>query len=113
MVRPFLAAAVAFVFSLEPGTWWEYRESYTEHLGEVDSTSDDVTRFEVRGSHDRLFINQKGGADPSPGPVEMGEGWIRLGPWTGEDALPLPLALVDGRLVVAKVFTSRVGFETA
>jgi hypothetical protein len=23
--------------------------------------------------------------------VEAGEGWIRLTPWTGEDALPLPL----------------------
>ncbi len=88
-----LAALLQSPIPLEPGTWWEYRESYTEHLGEVDSTSDDLTRFEVRGSHDRLFVNQKGGADPSPGPVEIGEGWIRLGPWTGEDALPLPLAL--------------------
>src|SRR5262249_47739862 len=31
---------------LQPGTWWEYRESYTEHLaGGLDSTSDDTTRF--------------------------------------------------------------------
>jgi hypothetical protein len=36
-------------------------------------------------------VLQTGGADPSPGPVEAGEGWIRLTPWTGEDALPLPL----------------------
>lgn len=88
-----LAALLQSPIPLEPGTWWEYRESYTEHLGEVDSTSDEVTRFEVRGGRDGLFITQRGGADPSPGPVELGEGWIRLGPWTGEDALPLPLAL--------------------
>jgi hypothetical protein len=73
------------------GTVWEYRESYTEARGEVDSTTDDITRFEVRGSAERPYLLQTGGADPSPGPVEAGEGWIRLTPWTGEDALPLPL----------------------
>jgi len=76
---------------LARGTTWEYRESYTEVLGEVDSTTEEVTRFEVRGSPERPYISQSGGADPSPGPVEAGEGWIRLTPWTGEDALPLPL----------------------
>ena len=86
-----LAAAVAFVFSLEPGRSWEYRESYAEHVGGIDSITDETTRFEVRGSLEQPFIHQSGGADPGSGPVESGEGWIRLGPWTGEDALPLPL----------------------
>jgi hypothetical protein len=86
-----LAAAVVFVFSLEPGRSWEYRESYAEHVGGIDSITDETTRFEVRGSLERPFIHQSGGADPASGPVEVGEGWIRLGPWTGEDALPLPL----------------------
>lgn len=76
---------------LARGTVWEYRESYTEAQGEVDATTDAVTRFEVRGTASRPYINQTGGADPSPGPVEAGEGWIRLTPWTGEDALPVPL----------------------
>jgi hypothetical protein len=76
---------------LARGTYWEYRESYTEAQGEVDSTTDATTRFEVRGRVDRPYIHQEGGADPSPGPVEAGLGWIRLTPWTGEDALPLPL----------------------
>jgi hypothetical protein len=83
--------AALFVFSLEPGTWWEYRESYAVHVGGIDSITDESTRFEVRGPVERLFIHQSGGADPASGPVETGEGWIRLGPWTGEDALPLPL----------------------
>jgi hypothetical protein len=86
-----LTAVLASPIPLSPGTWWEYRESYTERLGELDSTSDDLTRFEVRGTAERPFIHQRGGADPTSGPVETGEGWIRLGPWTGEDALPLPL----------------------
>jgi hypothetical protein len=90
-VTPLVTVAALFVFSLEPGTWWEYRESYTEHLGGIDSSTDDTTRFEVRGSLELPFIHQSGGADPGSGPVEAGEGWIRLGPWTGEDALPLPL----------------------
>ena len=76
---------------LDRGTVWEYRESYTEARGEVDSTTEDVTRFEVRGSAERPFLVQTGGVDPSAGPVEAGEGWIRLTPWTGEDALPVPL----------------------
>lgn len=76
---------------LTRGTYWEYREAYTEAQGEVDSTTDGTTRFEVRGRPERPYIHQEGGADPSSGPVEAGEGWIRLLPWTGEDALPLPL----------------------
>jgi hypothetical protein len=76
---------------LEPGTWWEFRESYTEHLGGLDSTSDGTTRFEVRGTPARPFLKQEGGADPSSGPIEVGDDWIRLGPWTGEEPLPLPL----------------------
>jgi hypothetical protein len=86
-----LAAALVSPIPLVPGTWWEYRESYTERRGEIDSTTDEMTRFEIRGTAERPFIHQRGGADPGSGPVEAGEGWIRLGPWTGEDALPLPL----------------------
>jgi hypothetical protein len=85
------AALLAGPIPLERGTFWEYRELYSEPRGEIDSTTESATRFEVRGSADRPFIDQKGGADPSSGPVETGEGWIRLAPWTGEDALPLPL----------------------
>lgn len=76
---------------LEPGTWWEFRESYTEHLGGLDSISDSLTRFEVRGTRVRPFLKQDGGADPGSGPIEVDESWIRLGSWTGEDPLPLPL----------------------
>jgi hypothetical protein len=90
-VVPLQAAILAFVFSLEPGTWWEYRESYAEPVGGIDAITDETTRFEVRGSREQPFLLQTGGADPGSGPVESGEGWIRLGPWTGEDALPLPL----------------------
>jgi len=38
-------------------------------------------------------VRQTGGADPVPGPAEVGDGWLRLTPWTGEEALPLPLAI--------------------
>jgi hypothetical protein len=86
-----LFALLQAPFSLEPGTWWEYRESYTERLGALDSTSDETTRFEVRGSRLRPFLHQSGGADPGSGPVELGDDWIRLGPWTGEEPLPFPL----------------------
>jgi len=78
-------------FPLEPGTWWEYRESYTEHLPGLDSTTDETTRFEIRGTPEHLFVAQTGGVDPTSGPVEQAPGWIRLTPWTGEDPLPLPL----------------------
>jgi hypothetical protein len=86
-----LLAAAVFVFSLEPGRWWEYRESYAEPVGGIQSITDETTRFEVTGTLEQPFIHQSGGADPGSGPVEWGEGWIRLGPWTGEDALPVPL----------------------
>ncbi len=83
MIPLLLFAAIESPIPLEAGTWWEYRESYTERIGEIDSTSDDTTRFVMGGSSKRPFVNQTGGADPSPGPVERGEGWIRLAPWTG------------------------------
>ncbi len=80
-----------FPVPLTPGTWWDYRESWTERLGGIDSITDIETRFEVRGSAAAPFLYQSGGDDPSAGPVETGDGWIRLGPWTGEDPLPIPL----------------------
>jgi len=89
-VSPHLTITIGEI-PLEPGTWWEFRESYTEHLGGLDSISDDTTRFEVRGTPARPFLKQEGGADPSSAPIEVGDGWIRLGPWTGEEPLPLPL----------------------
>ena len=93
--RPLLAslafALVALPFPLDPGTWWEFRESYTEHLGGLDSTTDDTTRFEVRESRSGPLLRQEGGADPGSAPIEVGDDWIRLGAWTGEDPLPLPL----------------------
>ena len=76
---------------LDPGTWWEYRESYSEPSGELDLITDELTRFAITGSPARPFVLQTGGADPASAPVERGPGWIRLGPWTGEEALPLPL----------------------
>lgn len=78
---------------LAPGTWWDYRESWTEDLGGIDSTTDATTRFEVRGTVEAPFLFQSGGDDPVAGPVETGDGWIRLGPWTGEDPLPVPLEI--------------------
>ena len=99
-----LAGFASSPVPLDRGTVWEYREFYTEARGEVDSTTEDVTRFEVRGSAERPFLVQTGGVDPSAGPVEAGEGWIRLTPWTGEDALPIPLEVgqkgprIDGGL---------------
>jgi len=84
-------ALVALPLPLDPGTWWEFRESYTEHLGGLDSTTDDTTRFEVRESRSGLLLRQEGGADPGSAPIEVGEDWLRLGAWTGEEALPLPL----------------------
>jgi hypothetical protein len=91
MVALLLLAALEFAIPLNPGSFWEYRESYSERIGEIDSISDELTRFEVRGTPEALFITQTGGADPASGPIEMGEGWIRLTPWTGEEALPVPL----------------------
>jgi hypothetical protein len=96
VIAPYvLALALESPIPLEAGTYWEYRESYTERIGGLDSIEEADTRFSVTHSGGRPFIAQRGGADPVSGPVEIGDAWIRLGPWTGEDALPLPL--VPGR----------------
>jgi hypothetical protein len=86
-----LLAAASLPIPLEPGTWWEYRESYTERIGLIDSTEDDTTRFAVLGSAQAPFVHQSGGADPVSGPARWGDDWISVAPWTGEDQLPLPL----------------------
>ncbi|MGE0453371.1 MAG: hypothetical protein AB7O37_00660 [Vicinamibacteria bacterium] len=78
-------------FPLAQGTYWVYRETYAERLGGIDALEEEETRFEVRGTRSRPFLLQTGGFDPASGPVERGAGFIRLAPWTGEDALPLPL----------------------
>jgi hypothetical protein len=92
MLTLLVLSLAASAIPLEPGTWWEYRESYTERIGVLDSTQDDTTRFSVGGTDERPFVHQTGGADPVSGPVEMGDGWIVVAPWTGEDRLPLPMA---------------------
>jgi hypothetical protein len=76
---------------LETGSWWEYRESYTESLHGVYSTSDEVARFEIRSRRSGPYLEQIGGGDPYSGPVERGSDWIRVGAFTGEEPLPLPL----------------------
>jgi len=86
-----LVSLAGFAIPLQPGTFWEYREAYAEKLGEIHSVTEEVTRFEVRGTALSLFVRQTGGADPASGPVEVGEDWIRITPWTGEDALPMVL----------------------
>jgi hypothetical protein len=86
------APPVAAPFPVAPGQFWEYRETYTEQLGDVAASSEDTTRVYVIGSLSAPFLKQEGGAEPTPGPIEWGEGWIRLTTWTGEEALPLPLA---------------------
>ncbi|MFI5184214.1 MAG: hypothetical protein ACHQNV_07445 [Vicinamibacteria bacterium] len=87
------AATVAATIPLEPGRFWEYRESYTEERDGVASTTEETTRFEVRGARGHLSLRQTGGADPSSGPIEEGEGWVRLGSWTGEEPLPVPVEI--------------------
>jgi len=86
-----LLAAALLPIPLSPGTWWEYRETYTERIGALDSIQDDTTRFAVGGRVAAPFIHQSGGADPVSGPVRWGDDWISLAPWTGEERLPLPL----------------------
>jgi hypothetical protein len=88
-----LQAALGAPFPLEPGRFWEYRESYTEELNGVAATTEEITRFEVRGARGHRFLHQTGGADPSSGPIEEGAGWLRMGPWTGEEPLPMPLEI--------------------
>jgi len=78
---------------LAAGTWWEYRELYTEYIGALDSTEEGLTRFRVHSGRRGPFITQSGGADPVSGPAELGLHQLRLAPWTGEEALPLPLSL--------------------
>jgi hypothetical protein len=70
-----------------------YRESYSEHRGEVAATEDSTTAFHLHRGARGLFLSQRGGADPVSGPVLQGPGWLKLPPWTGEDALPVPLAV--------------------
>jgi len=78
-------------FPLAHGTYWVYRETTAERLGGIDALEEEETRFEVRGTRSQPFLLQMGGFDPASGPIERGAGFIRLAPWTGEDALPLPL----------------------
>jgi len=80
------------ILPLESGAWWEFREISREKVGALWSATETVTRFIMRGAGQSRHLHQEGGVDPSPGPVEWGAGWIRLGPWTGEEPLPLPLA---------------------
>lgn len=77
---------------LVAGSYWEYLESYAERRGEVDAIEDETTRFEMHRGRRGFYVVQRGGADPVSGPVEHGDDYLRLLPWTGEDALPLPLA---------------------
>lgn len=94
MIGLLLAAALAPPFPVVPGGSWEYRETYAEHRGDVDVVTDEDTRFEVRGTARRPLVVQTGGVDPAgAAPIEIGEDWIRLGSWTGEEALPLPLVV--------------------
>lgn len=78
---------------LAPGSVWEYRESYSEQRGDVAATEDATTRFALTRVRSGLFLVQRGGADPVSGPVELGADWLRVAPWTGEEALPLPLEI--------------------
>lgn len=87
-----LAQAVPSPIPLGHGANWEYRESYAEQHAGIAAIEDATTRFRMhRTKSGSYYVTQKGGADPSSGPVERGPDWIKLLPWTGEDALPLPL----------------------
>jgi len=91
MLALLVAGALAAPFPLELGSTWVYRETYTERVFGLDASSDDLTHFELRGSRLRPFLLQTGGADPASAPVEWGDDFLRVGSFTGEDALPLPL----------------------
>ncbi len=94
MIAILLAAALAPPFPVTPGSFWEYRETYAEHRGDVDVVTDEDTRFDMRGTAGRPLVVQTGGVDPAgASPIEVGADWIRLGSWTGEEALPLPLVV--------------------
>lgn len=89
-----VALAVELPFPLEGGGFWVYREAYAERRGALDAISEDETRFAVRRSSRQVLLVQTGGADPAGAvPVELGPGFVRLGPWTGEEPLPLPLEI--------------------
>ncbi|MCU0242920.1 MAG: hypothetical protein MUF51_10910 [Vicinamibacteria bacterium] len=88
---PALPQAAPAALPLTPGRWWEYEELLTEKIGPLRSTSEARTRFEIASEGRRRILRQFGGFDPGSGPVETGANWIRLGPWTGEQLLPLPL----------------------
>jgi len=90
-----LAAALTETpFPLDHGAFWVYREAYAEKRGSLDAISEEETRFQVRRTARQVFVVQSGGADPAgAAPVEIGPGFIRLGPWTGEEPLPWPLEL--------------------
>ena len=86
------SCAAGLPFPLEDGAFWIYREAYSEQSNGLDSITEEETRFFVRRSVSQVFVVQKGGADPAGTvPVECGDGYVRLGPWTGDEALPLPL----------------------
>src|SRR4029450_13160320 len=91
MVLLLLLALVDAPLPLDPGTWWEYQEEYSVPSGELALITDDVTRFAITGVPGRPFVLRTGARCPASAPVESGEGFIRLGPWTGEESLPLPL----------------------
>lgn len=95
MIALLLAALLPPPFPIEPGaSWWVYREAYAERRRDVDVITEDETRYEARGTRRLVLVVQTGGADPAgAAPIEIGEGFIRLGPWTGEEPLPLPLTL--------------------
>lgn len=95
-----MSAALALVaallleppFPLENGAFWVYREAYAERRGTIDAITEEETRFAVRRTPRQVLIVQTGGADPAgTTPVELGDGFVRLGPWTGDEPLPLPL----------------------
>lgn len=86
------AGAASLPFPLDDGGFWVYREAYAEERGGLDSITEEETRFVVQRSAGQLFLVQKGGADPAGAvPVESGSDFVRLGPWTGDEPLPLPL----------------------
>lgn len=88
------ASDASLPFPLDEGAFWVYREAYAEKRGALFSITEEETRFFVRRTAGQVFVVQKGGADPAGAvPVETGPGFVRLGPWTGDEALPLPLAV--------------------
>ncbi len=99
MIALLLIALLPPPFPIEPGaSWWVYREAYAERRGDVDVITEEETRFEARGTRRRILVVQTGGADPSgTALIEIGEDFVRLGPWTGEEPLPLPLVVGASR----------------